>query len=49
MLKAESSEELARKTRMHRLDMIAKWGRIEVEKGTIQAEQLLETIRDPMD
>jgi len=26
ILKAESSEELARKTCMHRLDMISKWG-----------------------
>jgi hypothetical protein len=49
MLKVHSSEELARKTRMHRLDMIGKLGRIEIEEGTIQAEQLLETIRDLMD
>jgi hypothetical protein len=49
MLKVHSSEELARKTLMHRLDMIGKWGRIGIEEGTTQAEQLLETIRDLMD
>ena len=46
ILKAESSEELARQTRIHRLDMISTWGRLEIEEGTIQAEHLLEIMRD---
>ena len=37
ILKAESGEELARQTRIHRLDMISKWGRLEIEEGRIQA------------
>jgi hypothetical protein len=49
ILKAESGEELARQTRIHRLDMISKWGRLEIEEGTIQAEHLLEIMRDLVD
>ena len=42
ILKAESGEELARQTRTHRLDMISKWGRLEIE-------HLLEIMRDLVD
>ena len=49
ILKAESGEELARQTRIHRLDMISKWGRLEIEERRIQAEHLIEIMRDLVD
>ena len=43
-----SSKELARQTRTHRLDIgyDTQVGRFEIENGTIQAEHLLEIMRD---